>query len=378
MNNCSNCFNGCTDIVSDQCVKYTGVDIPVLGIQNGDSLSFVEQALIEFLTSTLDGTGIKIDIPEGIICELVETYLPTCADLTAVDLFKTLIQVVCDLQTQIDTINATLTTLNADYTVGCLTGVVPSSDTHLIVQAIITKLCAIDVTLTALALNLTTNYVLIANLNALIQAYLDSIAPNAQQYNKMVPYTALEYYGSLANFDGAGIGIAILGWEDIYICNGTNGTPDKRGRLPVGAIQAVPGGGPLNPVVDPSISGNPNYSLSSTAGMNVITLTSTEIPAHTHVTTSTVTDAGHTHFNVPSGTSGGAALTNINSIIENYPAGTTNAYILKGSASIPDVGLTSNKVTGISVAVANASTGGGSSHNNIPPVLACYYIMYIP
>lgn len=378
MNNCSNCFNGCTDIVSDQCVKYTGVDIPVLGIQNGDSLSFVEQALIEFLTSTLDGTGIKIDIPEGIICELVETYLPTCADLTAVDLFKTLIQVVCDLQTQIDTINATLTTLNADYTVGCLTGVVPSSDTHLIVQAIITKLCAIDVTLTALALNLTTNYVLIADLNALIQAYLDSIAPNAQQYNKMVPYTALEYYGSLANFDGAGIGIAILGWEDIYICNGANGTPDKRGRLPVGAIQAVPGGGPLNSVVDPSISGNPNYSLSSTAGTNVITLTSTEIPAHTHVTTSTVTDAGHTHFNVPSGTSGSAALTNINSIIENYPAGTTNAYILKGSASTPDVGLTSESVTGISVAVANASTGGGSSHNNIPPVLACYYIMYIP
>ena len=58
MSNCSNCYNGCTEIVSDRCVKYTGIDVPVLGIQTGDSLSFVEQALITFLTSTLDGTGI--------------------------------------------------------------------------------------------------------------------------------------------------------------------------------------------------------------------------------------------------------------------------------------------------------------------------------
>ena len=57
-NNCSNCYNGCTEITSDKCVKYTGVDVPVLGIQKGDSLSYVEQALITFLSSTLDGTGI--------------------------------------------------------------------------------------------------------------------------------------------------------------------------------------------------------------------------------------------------------------------------------------------------------------------------------
>lgn len=41
MSNCSNCYNGCTEIVSDKCVKYTGVDIPELGIVKGDPLSAV-------------------------------------------------------------------------------------------------------------------------------------------------------------------------------------------------------------------------------------------------------------------------------------------------------------------------------------------------
>ena len=35
---CSNCFNGCTEIISDQCVRYTGFNIPALGISNGDTL----------------------------------------------------------------------------------------------------------------------------------------------------------------------------------------------------------------------------------------------------------------------------------------------------------------------------------------------------
>ena len=85
---CSNCFNGCSEIVSDRCVRYTGVDVPVLGIKTGDSLSYVEQALIEFLTSTLDGSGIKPDIDPNIICNLVKQYLPTCGDLTVTDLLQ--------------------------------------------------------------------------------------------------------------------------------------------------------------------------------------------------------------------------------------------------------------------------------------------------
>ena len=98
MSNCSNCYNGCTQIVSDKCVMYTGVDVPVLGIVKGDSLSFVEQALITFLTSVIDGSGIKIDIDEDLYCELVSQYLQECETVTALDLFKALVQAACNLQ----------------------------------------------------------------------------------------------------------------------------------------------------------------------------------------------------------------------------------------------------------------------------------------
>ena len=144
MSTCSNCYNGCTEIVSDRCVKYTGIDVPVLGIQTGDSLSFVEQALITFLVSTLDGTGVKIDLAPTVVCELVNKYLPTCGDLSIVDISKALIEAACDLQVQVTANTNAIVTLNADYTIGCLTGVTSSSDTHAIVQAVINKLCALD------------------------------------------------------------------------------------------------------------------------------------------------------------------------------------------------------------------------------------------
>ena len=79
--NCSNCYNGCTEITSDRCVKYTGVDVPILGIQTGDSLSFVEQAIITFLSSTIDGTGVFPIIQPTDICPIVEANLPVCDPL---------------------------------------------------------------------------------------------------------------------------------------------------------------------------------------------------------------------------------------------------------------------------------------------------------
>jgi microcystin-dependent protein len=363
MANCSNCYNGCAEIVSDKCVRYTGVDVPVLGIQNGDSLSYVEQALITFLTSTLDGTGIKPTIDPAIICNLVDQYLPDCGDLTIVDISVALIKAACDLQEQIDAINATLTTLNADYDVDCLSGVTNSSDTHAVLQAVIDKLCQLEIDLVALELDLTTNYVKLADLNSLIAAYLASVAPSGtQQYTKMVPYTAVEYYGSLSNFDGSGKGLVSAGFDKIYLCNGQNGTPDKRGRLPVGVIQGVPGGA-MDPAVDPAFPGNTNYSLLTTNGANTVTLTSAQMPVHTHATTVTLTDPGHKH-----------SLT----IGQSYTGAPTSVTTVGSGANGPITLDTTTATTGLTVGVTNANAGSGQSHTNVPPVLACYYIMYIP
>lgn len=366
MSNCNNCYNGCAEIVSDQCVKYTGVDIPELGIENGDTLAHVEQQITTFLVGTLDGTGINLTIDPDIICNLVSKYLPVCAPCTTItllDIVTALIKAACDLQEQVDDIVAELAILNADYSVSCLSGVTNSSDTHAVLQATINKVCELEVDLAALALDLSTNYVKLADLNSLIAAYLSSLSPVTQQYEKMVPYTVVEYYGPLTNFDAGGVGIAGLGWDKIYICNGANGTPDKRGRIPVGAIQAVPGGGPLNPLVDPGASpDNPNYALNTIHGENSVILTTAQIPGHTHPTTVVVTDPGHTHTLPPV-----------------YNEDYTGHFASGGNFNEGvTTDITGSSTTGISVSVTNGSTGGGLSHNNIPPVLACYYIMYIP
>lgn len=376
MSNCSNCYNGCTEIVSDKCVKYTGINVPILGIQTGDSLSYVEQSLITFLTSTLDGTGIKIDLNDIDICALVQKYLPTCGDLTIIDISKALIEAACDLQKQVDAIDTTLTTLNADYTIGCLTGVTSSSDTHAIVQAVINKLCQVQVDLTALALDISTNYVSVNEIDAYIQAYIDSTGTSTLVNNKMIPYSVLPYYGPLSYFDGTGSGIG--NWVKIYLCNGQNGTPDLRGRTLVGATTGM-FGGPLDPEVDPSNPANPNYVLSSTAGVNEVVLSLTQIPAHTHIATAvaTVTPATHSHLMVASGTS--VSLNTTDPIDEGYSSGGNLGYSLRGaSGQTPTVGKTSDVNLTVDVAVSNNSTGGGLGHPNIQPSRGCYYIMYIP
>lgn len=356
---CSNCFNGCAEIVSDQCVRYTGIDVPILGIKTGDSLSYVEQALIEFLTSTLDGTGIKLTIDPEIICELINKNLVTCEDLTLVNIINALIKAVCELDTRVTDLEDDFAALEGPYTIGCLTGVTASSGTHAILQAVITKLCSVETALNALALNVSTNYVKLADLNSLIAAYIASVGTTTKFYNRMVPYTVVEFYGDPAGkFDVSGAGLG--DWEKIYLCNGNNGTPDKRGRVPVGATTGM-GGGTMNPAVDPAVSGNPAYTLLGTQGANMITLSPAQIPAHSHTATATVNDPGHKHtYNDVSGTL--------------YERGEIGSEFLKFAETTD----TSTSTTGITVSVAVGSTGGGLGHPNYQPGLGCYYIMYIP
>lgn len=361
---CSNCFNGCTEIVSDQCVKYTGIDVPVLGIQTGDSLSYVEQALITFLTSTLDGTGIIPNIntgSAGISCNLVSQYLPVCGEITIVDLVSALIQASCDLQGQVDVVVAELATLNDDYIIDCLTGVSASSDTHIVLQAVIDNLCFLNGDVVALTLDLTTNYVKITDIDAYIAAWMAANNPNSLISNKMVPYVAVEYYGDITGkFDITGAGLG--DWDKIYLCNGVHGTPDKRGRIPIGVTTGT-GGGAFNVNVDPAIAGNPTYTLNTTHGANTITLSPSQMPIHTHANTaaSTISPNPHSHD------------------VQIY-AGTdsSGSHISAGVTGSPSGTHTGDVTLSVTTALTNVNTGGSLSHENIPPVLACYYIMFIP
>lgn len=360
MSDCQNCFNGCADIISDKCVKYTGIAIPELGIQTGDTLSFVEQALFTFLLSALNGTGIKIDVSELTICTLVQKYLPTCGDLTIVDISKALIQASCDLQEQVDVVAAELVALNANYDIGCLTGVTAASDTHNIVQAVITKLCALQLDVTALELDLATNYVSIEDINGYIAAYLASVGATTLISSKMVPYSILPFYGDLAGkFDATGAGLG--DWNRIFLCNGLNSTPDLRGRIPVGVTSMLGAGFPSQ--TQPGINGNPDYSTKGIVsfGANQITLNATQIPSHTH--TGTIAPAGAHIHNTKYGSNGSGTL---------YPETPYTTDVFAGNAGE----TTSNGDHTHTIAIN--PTGGGLAHSNIQPVISVYYIIYIP
>jgi len=353
---CTNCFNGCAGgPTSDKCVKYTGSTIAELGITNGDSLSAVENAITTYLLTALDGSGIVPYIDNGSLCALVSNYLPGSGTITLINVIDALIQSVCDLQEQVTTLSNSITTLNANYTIGCLTGVTSSSDTHNILQAVITKLCTIETDLNSLELNVDTNYVKVSEIDTYIENYITTSGSSVLISAKMVPYVAVEYYGSLTNFDASGAGLG--DWKNIYLCNGNNGTPDKRGRVAVGAITGM-GGGVLDSAVDPAITTNPNYALLSKQGANAITLNSTQMPSHTHTTTVS-TDGAHTH--------------------------TITGYIQSGSndgSGGEAAGYFDTKITSSSGShthtVTNSETGGGGSHSNIQPSLGCYYIIYLP
>lgn len=374
---CSNCFNGCTEITSDQCVKYTGSNIPALNITTGETLASVESKIITYIQTLSNGTGIVPTIDSEDLCTLVSGFLPTEGTITLNDVISALIQSVCAVKTSVDANTATLNTLNADYTIGCLSGVTASSDTHDVLQAAITKLCATDSALTAFIDNVTTNYVTIASLNDRIQAYLDSIAPTNLQKNKMVPYVAYEYYppgGSLAGFDATGAGLGE--WIEVFLCNGLNGTPDKRGRVAVGVTDGSMQGGAMSAAVNPG-SGNPNYSLYTTVGQNNVTLTKDQIPLHGHTASAVSTADPHSHLIAKVGNQDGD-LTSTGTLDTEWDNNGNFSYRLKKTAGEPSVGKTNDVAVSVSTSVTINAAGGGQSHTNIQPSIGAYYIMYVP
>jgi microcystin-dependent protein len=358
---CSNCFNGCSDTTSDQCVKYTGINIPTLGISNGDTLAHVEKQLAEFLQFTMVGTGITPELPYVLYCDLIINNLPPVGPYTLNHVLNALILSACDLDTRVNGLTEQLALLDAPYTVpGCISGITGNEGTHVVLQAALDAICEVSSNLEALALNLYTNYLPAGpELDAYLSNYftINPPPPNALMYFNMVPFTVVEYYGSLANFDLTGAGIG--NWINIYLCNGQNGTPDKRGRVSVGATTMTGAG--MSPIVDPSFPGNPTYALGETQGENTVTLGLSQMPGHTHTGTVTIVDPGHTHtINGQNNNASGGGSEIVMNNTEGIKA-TTNAGF-----------------TGITATVVNDAIGGSSAHNNVQPGIGAYFIMYIP
>ena len=384
MSTCSNCYSGCVEIQSDKCVKYTGLGVEVLGIQNGDSVNYALAAIAGFLTSTLDGSGIKYELDPLDMCPIVSDELTDCTDITVVDITTALSNAICSLDALVAVNTADIAIIDGTFTPDCVPGIAGTEGAHAVIQAVINHLCTVATDLDALELDVSTNYVAIADIDTYIATYISNNPAGTGEKAKMIPYTIVEYYGPTSVFDASGAGLDKTGtggldWREIYMCNGENGTPDKRGRIAVGTTSGM-GGGAFPNSTDPLVSGNPTYLLYTTTGSNTVTLTTAQLPAHSH-TGSTTNTGDHYHFNATTETAGNNSDPTLNSTGYMKRAlgedTVSQNYILMTTTTLPTVGRTS--LTGDhNHSVTIDAFGGGNSHNNIPPVLACHYIMYIP
>jgi microcystin-dependent protein len=380
---CSNCFNGCTEITSDKCVRYTGANIPELGIQNGDTLLFVEQALAQYLISALNGTEIRPVIDPSIICNAVSVNLPSSGNLTLIDIISGLVKSICDLQEEIDTIivdveeiNDVLAILNSFYDIpsDCFEGVtINPESTHSVLQATLDRLCS-------LVVSLPTTYVLQSELNSSVTAILENeglVGPVTKEYTKMVPYVAYPWFAPDSvvqdNFGSTGAGSPTGPYQYVNFCNGQNGTPDMRGRVPAGVTTGMLGGA-FDPEVNPNTSGNPNYSADpfTKFGTNFVQLSLPQMPNHFHGGSNVrATDRGHTHT-FESGTLNIAQTAPFPDSRFRVEGGNSNDIQLGYTANIPDGFAIIDTITEI------IPEGDNLPHNNTQPTIGCYYIMYIP
>jgi microcystin-dependent protein len=233
-----------------------------------------------------------------------------------------------------------------------------------VLQAVITTLCEVQSDLAILALDVSTNYIRIDQINDYIAAYLNANTSNLVNA-KMIPFVALEFYGDLfGKFDATGAGIGA--WKDINLCNGNNGTPDKRGRVAVCAITDMAGGA-LDPEVDPAMNPlyNPNYVIDSPYGFNFTTLNETQLPSHAHPNTvfTQLEQRPHKHGLSNAVQWGG-------SIARPRGSGISMDYLPETQDGFADITVTTF--------INNGFTGGSQPHTNVQPVYPCYYIMYIP
>ena len=152
------------------------------------------------------------------------------------------------------------------------------------------------------------------------------------------PATGATIPAGLISMWSGSIGSIPSGW---YLCDGSNGTPNLTDRFIIGA--------------------GSTYAVNGTGGISSVTLTTTNMPAHTHA--ATVTDPGHTHTLA---FSAGSTMTGLGSSGASGWQGTNTGvnYIT--------VSGTNSSTTGVTV--ANASNGSGASFSVLNPYYALAFI----
>lgn len=286
----------CANPISSDCVKWVGEPVPALGICTGDTITEVDKAVIDQLLLMLDGTGIVLSQVTLDNCPyLLSLFMGK--DKTITNLMQLLIDTGCTYKALIDELFIRTQGSTTQFNLQCLD---PITDPTLdkIVQSVINKLCeqqtqidninagAGDTTLINNVVNDSLAGLITSNGNKGIKKTTDSNGlTHYHIFGMPIPGAYLPYGGPLNVFDGTGKGIVGTVAEGWFLCNGSNGTIDMRGFTPVGAIQGVPGGA-LNPIVDPASDASMNYALGAVGGMAKVQLTQANLPNYTMVSNS--------------------------------------------------------------------------------------------
>jgi microcystin-dependent protein len=162
------------------------------------------------------------------------------------------------------------------------------------------------------------------------------------------------------NFAGSGTGLTgieafvtgmIILWSGaanaipsgFVLCNGSNSTPDLRGRFVVGYSNT-----------------DGDYDVGDAGGSKQVTLSESQLPSHNHSASSSVNDPGHFHSYIDQ-------YVVINNGYRPWPANNNDC----AQRNIN----TGSQTTGISVSTTIGNTGSGSAIENRPPYYALCYIM---
>jgi microcystin-dependent protein len=152
-------------------------------------------------------------------------------------------------------------------------------------------------------------------------------------------------------------------------CDGTNGTPDLRGRFVLSSGQG---------------SGLTNRTTGQTGGVETVTLTEQQMPAHTHGVSASSTDAGgHSHtasVKDPGHShqeSSGSSNVNGGPWYGWQPAGGSPVVFTESKTTGISVSIDTQGTHNHTITVTETSKGSGTAHENMPPFYVLAFIMRI-
>lgn len=240
---CNNCRDNYIVKATSNEISWQGNAVEDLEICLNDSLTYVGNIILDKIQELMRGEGIIIEDLSLADCAYLNSKLGA-SEKSLLNLFNIYKQAICELKTASDSTIANLNSFtNTElYNLLCLPAQDPCGDPYTfkeLIQAIITKLCALDTQFQSIATTILDAIEEGAG-NMLIGGAIKSCGNNGIAYSgsgatAVVTFQALVppncpivYTGSTGapNFDGSGIGLPNSPYCGWYLCNGSNGTPN--------------------------------------------------------------------------------------------------------------------------------------------------------